>query len=332
MKTRDPRLDSTRELLPMKASGDTPEALSRALRALGRDGSDVARVARVAERLAATGIPSVAPAPGLLSRLFGSKAVLVGLSLGFGAASALAYLLIVDRPTPPAQRASKAVVAQAADAQAPELARASELAAASAAPTHDAALVATPEPAPTPPSARPPAEPPLAMQSSRPRPAPRGPVRKRDVESAPDTHQGLRAEVEHSVSRRVERASDSSSIAPVLPSSSPRPHEASSRQAPSRASNVDAPPPRVPPRVTEVGLLREARQLAASKPAAALRLLQQHAERFPTGKLVPERELLAIEVLRRLGREREAKLRRQRFEQRYPNSIYLQRLDRRSRD
>jgi hypothetical protein len=57
-------------------------------------------------------------------------------------------------------------------------------------------------------------------------------------------------------------------------------------------------------------------------------LLREHAERFPHGLLTPEREVLTIEVLRRLGRTAEAAERLQRFEARFPKSIYLRRLQR----
>jgi hypothetical protein len=64
----------------------------------------------------------------------------------------------------------------------------------------------------------------------------------------------------------------------------------------------------------------------ASQPSAALRLLDQHAARFPEGLLAPEREVLRIEALRRLGRTAEAEQRLRAFQARYPDSIHLRRL------
>ena len=61
-------------------------------------------------------------------------------------------------------------------------------------------------------------------------------------------------------------------------------------------------------------------------PERALRLVTEHEARFAGGSLVPEREVLAIEALRSLGRTQEAETRLQRFQARYPNSLHLQRL------
>jgi hypothetical protein len=57
-------------------------------------------------------------------------------------------------------------------------------------------------------------------------------------------------------------------------------------------------------------------------------MLNEHAKRFPNGLLVPERELLVVEVLRRLDRNAEADQRVRRFEARYPGSLHLRRLER----
>ncbi|MEY4511709.1 MAG: hypothetical protein RLZZ450_3831, partial [Pseudomonadota bacterium] len=65
---------------------------------------------------------------------------------------------------------------------------------------------------------------------------------------------------------------------------------------------------------------------AARDPRAAQRLLEQHATRFPAGVLGPEREVLAIEVLRALGQTAEAEQRLNAFRARYPNSMHLRRL------
>jgi hypothetical protein len=87
-----------------------------------------------------------------------------------------------------------------------------------------------------------------------------------------------------------------------------------------------APPPAPVPQIiepAEAALLLAARRTLASDPAATLSTVRQHERRFPMGKLVEEREILAIEALRRLGRSSEAEARIERFRARYPSSIHL---------
>jgi hypothetical protein len=63
----------------------------------------------------------------------------------------------------------------------------------------------------------------------------------------------------------------------------------------------------------ELGLAEELRQLAQARqalqnsPARALAEADLHEQRFPHGTLAPERELLRVEALRRLGRDAEAR-------------------------
>ncbi len=61
----------------------------------------------------------------------------------------------------------------------------------------------------------------------------------------------------------------------------------------------------------EVLLLDQARALRNSNPNRALELLDQHAGRFPRGRLGFDRELLTIEALRHAGRMNEARSRAQ---------------------
>jgi hypothetical protein len=81
-------------------------------------------------------------------------------------------------------------------------------------------------------------------------------------------------------------------------------------------------------RASESALLFEARKAMAHDAAGSLRLLNEHAQRYPKGALVPEREVLAIEALRALGRTAEADARLASFEARYPDSLHLSRLRR----
>jgi hypothetical protein len=72
----------------------------------------------------------------------------------------------------------------------------------------------------------------------------------------------------------------------------------------------------------EAGLLYRAKRLARRDPAAALRLAESHALHFPQGAFVEEREVLAIELEKRLGHDAEAKQRAASFLARFPNSAY----------
>jgi hypothetical protein len=94
--------------------------------------------------------------------------------------------------------------------------------------------------------------------------------------------------------------------------------------APSSGSKVSAPPPRsrATSGVSEVELLERARRALGSDPRRALSLTQEHRARFPQGVLGQEREVIAIEALRRLGRSEEAERRAGSFEQRYPDSAH----------
>jgi outer membrane protein assembly factor BamD (BamD/ComL family) len=82
-----------------------------------------------------------------------------------------------------------------------------------------------------------------------------------------------------------------------------------------------SPPP------NEGSLLLRARQALDGDPASALALTQEHARRFPNGTLAPEREVLAIEALARLGRTSDARARLDSFRARYPQSPHISRLE-----
>jgi hypothetical protein len=80
------------------------------------------------------------------------------------------------------------------------------------------------------------------------------------------------------------------------------------------------------PRVSEAELLLKARQALKRDPELALQLASEHQAQYAKGRLTPEREVLAIEALRNLGRKAEADERLHKFEARYPESIHLKRL------
>jgi len=94
---------------------------------------------------------------------------------------------------------------------------------------------------------------------------------------------------------------------------------------PPAAANEGATKPALP---SEAELLFEARKAMPSDSARALQLLREHEKHYPNGVLVPEREVLAIEALRSMGRKTEADARLARFQARYPDSLHLERLQR----
>jgi hypothetical protein len=79
---------------------------------------------------------------------------------------------------------------------------------------------------------------------------------------------------------------------------------------------------------TEGALLLQARRAMASDPAKALALTDEHARRFPSGDLGPEREVLAIEALCALKRRAEAHARLDAFRRQFPQSLHVARLER----
>ena len=77
---------------------------------------------------------------------------------------------------------------------------------------------------------------------------------------------------------------------------------------------------------TEIELLREARLALKRSPATALELTEQHTRAYPSGRLVQERELIAVSALVALGRRTAALGRAAHFEQVFPQSPYRKQL------
>jgi hypothetical protein len=73
---------------------------------------------------------------------------------------------------------------------------------------------------------------------------------------------------------------------------------------------------------SEAALLEQARHALRSDPARALSLTEQHQLRFPNGALKQEREVIAIEALRRLGRSDQSSERARLFQNQYPDSAH----------
>ncbi|HET9954785.1 MAG TPA: hypothetical protein VFQ61_09785 [Polyangiaceae bacterium] len=107
----------------------------------------------------------------------------------------------------------------------------------------------------------------------------------------------------------------------------PSPTPSSAEPAPAQeAEPKRAQPPRVAPNTpsaaSEAELLERARKALAQDPTAALALTRTHEVRFASGLLRQEREVIAIEALRRLGRQAEASARAERFSKTYPGSAH----------
>lgn len=82
-----------------------------------------------------------------------------------------------------------------------------------------------------------------------------------------------------------------------------------------------------PPPADEVTMLVRARKLLQSQPERALALTTQHSEVFPQGVFAEERELLASEALRRLGRYEQLNQRIAKFLATYPSSAHRRRIE-----
>ncbi|MGD0530191.1 MAG: hypothetical protein ABSE49_33965, partial [Polyangiaceae bacterium] len=76
----------------------------------------------------------------------------------------------------------------------------------------------------------------------------------------------------------------------------------------------------------EAAMLDRARALLGTDPAGALAALDAHAAAYPAGRMSLEREVLAIETLRRLHRFSEARARGESLLRRDPGSIYADRV------
>lgn len=88
---------------------------------------------------------------------------------------------------------------------------------------------------------------------------------------------------------------------------------------------VEKPTP--PAQLSEAELLEQARAALKSDPARALQRANEHAARFPGGVLVQEREVIAIQALRQLGRDAEADRRAQAFAKAFPGSAFARKLN-----
>lgn len=107
----------------------------------------------------------------------------------------------------------------------------------------------------------------------------------------------------------------------------PQPAESAPSLAvePAPAKLIERPTP--PAQPTEAELLEQARASLKSSPSRALQRANEHAARFPRGVLVQEREVLAIQALRKLGRNAEADRRTEAFAKAFPGSAFARKLN-----
>lgn len=96
--------------------------------------------------------------------------------------------------------------------------------------------------------------------------------------------------------------------------------------APGESPALSIPAPSPDTLLEEVSLLEEARALVGSDPFAALAKLDAHRARFAGGKLGVERELIAVDALRRAGRFAEARARGEALLTRTEGSLYEERV------
>jgi hypothetical protein len=116
---------------------------------------------------------------------------------------------------------------------------------------------------------------------------------------------------------------------PAAPSITAAPSVAADTPS-AQPSTEPSPAPRTEQRSSaelEVALLERARSALKSNPQHALSLTVEHKLRFPGGALAQEREVIAIEALKRLGRSDQASLRAGEFEKNYPGSAHRRKLD-----
>jgi hypothetical protein len=115
---------------------------------------------------------------------------------------------------------------------------------------------------------------------------------------------------------------------PVAPPASVANPEAAPQPGASQAE-LPAPPaqrPSAPEQLSEAELLEQARAALRGDPARALARANEHRRRFPGGVLVQEREVIAIQALRQLGRGSDADQRAAAFEKAFPGSAFQRKL------
>jgi len=123
----------------------------------------------------------------------------------------------------------------------------------------------------------------------------------------------------------VEPAPAASASLPPQPSAQ-TPEPPSKAESAAGASSSKAAPVQNKP-ASEAALLEQARRALNGSPSYALQLANQHRARFPNGVLSQEREVIAIEALRRLHRTSDADQRAGAFSKAFPGSAHQRMVD-----
>jgi hypothetical protein len=139
------------------------------------------------------------------------------------------------------------------------------------------------------------------------------PVREASRPLVLEAQQGAKAAPAFAAEAPAPAVSEAVAPAPKL---EPRARRAAPRDKPAAPTEAVA----TPSGVSELALLRDAQDKLERSPQRALALLDQHASEHPSGNFALERESLAIDALRKLGRERAARERAQRFVESFPNA------------
>lgn len=155
--------------------------------------------------------------------------------------------------------------------------------------------------------------------------------RAQAVASAPSAESARVPELELQPGTAFEPSAEPA-VAPRLEVASP-PSDAT-REPDVRAADeaARAPQPPVATKPSELGLLTRARDQLNRNPEQSLALCRQHQRLYPRGQLAQEREVLMIEALTRLKREREANQRRTQFGKTFPDSPHQSRVKQGSED
>lgn len=275
-------------ILPRLSETGDP-TLSGALADLRQHRPDAAELASLASRLALQGIAVTPASPSIAARAPWKKLALAG----GGGASVVALWLSLSPPSPAPPAAavpgSKRLHPASAPSVLPPPALLPAARARSMTATQPTSATAEAAGVAPPPLDLPPAASSSPLSAAAPTPIAAEPV--------------ARVEPATSAARRA-----------VLPA----PAATVSPQGPYPEATAAAP--------TEIELLREARQAIRQSPSKALELAEAHARAYPAGKLVQERELIAISALVALERRTAALVRANRFERAFPGSPYRKQI------
>jgi hypothetical protein len=116
---------------------------------------------------------------------------------------------------------------------------------------------------------------------------------------------------------------------------SPKPRSSAARGKPAAApSNTieeklvpETPKPETPTKVSEATLLDQARVALKTDPKRALDLANEHRRRYPHGVLSEEREVIAMQAMKRLGMTDAARSRANDFRSKHPESVHSPNVD-----